>query len=248
MAGEQQNPQLLAAFATLKQLVKSRGFGYGDLARAFGVSERTVGRWLSNGSFTIEQLEKLCGLLEIDMFDFWELASRKTESRPKRLTARQERELSEDPEAIFVFTHLLSGWTPEELRREANIPETVMITLLARLERIGVIENLGNNRIRLLTAKEIEWLEGGPMKRAVNGYINFHFKGMNVNEPGFLCRTESLKLSVGSIAEIESKFQKLSSEIRQLARIDMSRSSNDKRWYAVLLAARSKALGVGVFQ
>jgi len=247
MTSAKTSPQLLAAFSTLKQLLRSRGVGFGDLAREFDVSERTISRWFAGGGVTVEHLEKICALLGIGIFDFWELARRGSDSRPRRLTPRQERELSEDSEAIFVFTHLLNGWTAEELRREANIPETVMTLVLARLEKIGLIERLGGTQVKLLTAREVEWLDGGPMKRAVNGYINYQFKDMNVNELGFLCQAESLKLSVASVAEIESKFRKLVSEIRYLAHTDMSRSGNDKRWYAVLLAARSKALGAGVF-
>jgi DNA-binding Xre family transcriptional regulator len=237
----------MAAFSTLKQLLRAHGIGYGDLAKEFGVSERTISRWIASGGITVEQLEKICALLDIGVFDFWELAGRGADGRPKRLTARQERELSEDSEAIFVFSHLLNGWTPEELRREVDIPQTAMTLILARLERIGLVERLGDNNVKLLTSRDLEWAEGGPMKRAVNDYINHQFKNMNVNEVGFLCRTESLKLSVASIAEIEARFRKLATDIRYFAHMDMSRSGNDTRWYAVLLAARSKALGAGLF-
>jgi len=247
MANGTQSPQLVAAFATLRQLLKARGLGHAEIGKALGVSERTIRRWFSQGGVTIEQLETLCALVDISVFDFWELASRRTEDRPRRLTLRQEHELAEDFQVIFVHTHLLDGWTPDELGREANIPQATMTMLLARLEKMGLIENLPGNRVKLLTAREIEWQERGPMRQKVNSYINHQFRNMDVNESGFLCKTGSLKLSVASIAEIEDEFQKLRNKIHHLAHLDMSRSGNDKRWYALLLAARSKVLGAGLF-
>jgi transcriptional regulator with XRE-family HTH domain len=240
--------QISATYATLRQLLKARGLGPGEIAEALGVSERSLRRWFSDGGLTLEQLEKLCALVQLSVFDLYELASRTAEYRPKRLTLRQERELAEDPMLIFVFAHLLNGWRPAELEREANMPPALMVTLLARLEKIGLIENLVGNHVKILTAREIEWHENGPMRRHVQGYINHHFNNMIINEPNFLSKTESLKLSVASIAEIESKFARLMDEIRDMARIDMTRASTDKRWYAVLLAARSKVFGAGLFE
>jgi hypothetical protein len=39
----------------------------------------------------------------------------------------------------------------------------------------------------------------------------------------------------------------LMDEIRDMARIDMTRASTDKRWYAILLAARSVVFGASLF-
>jgi transcriptional regulator with XRE-family HTH domain len=240
--------QISATYATLRQLLKARGLGPGEIAEALGVSERSLRRWFSDGGLTLEQLEKLCALVQLSVFDLYELASRTAEYRPKRLTLRQERELAEDYVLIFVFVHLLNGWRPSELEREANMPPALMIVTLSRLEKIGLIENLPGGHVKLMTAREIEWHENGPMRRHVQGYINYHFNNLNINEHNFLGKTESLKLSVASIAEIESKFAKLMDEIRDMARIDMTRASTDKRWYAILLAARSVVFGASLFK
>src|SRR3546814_4016156 len=63
--------QLLRA---LKQVLKLRGMRYSDLARGLGVSEPTVKRMLSTGRIDLARLERICGLLDIDLFELVRVA------------------------------------------------------------------------------------------------------------------------------------------------------------------------------
>src|SRR3546814_20125699 len=58
--------QLLRA---LKQVLKLRGMRYSALARGLGVSEPTVKRLLSTGRIDLARLERICGLLDIHLFE-----------------------------------------------------------------------------------------------------------------------------------------------------------------------------------
>src|SRR3546814_11611482 len=63
--------QLLRA---LKQVLKLRGMRYSDLARGLGVSEPTVKRMLSTGRIDLARLERICRLLDIDLFELVRVA------------------------------------------------------------------------------------------------------------------------------------------------------------------------------
>ena len=67
-----------ALVETMKKVLKARGMTYADLALALHVSTATVKRQFSQRTFTLERLEEILKVLEID---FYELARM---SHPKR--------------------------------------------------------------------------------------------------------------------------------------------------------------------
>src|SRR3546814_17130747 len=94
--------QLLRA---LKQVLKLRGMRYSDLARGLGVSEPTVKRMLSTGRIDLAPLERICGLLDIDLFELVRLA-RGARAERTPLEHVPEAALAADPRLLLVF-HLL---------------------------------------------------------------------------------------------------------------------------------------------
>jgi len=60
-----------AIVETLKKVLKARGMTYADLAQALRVSTPTVKRQFSQRTFTLERLEEVLRVLELD---FYELA------------------------------------------------------------------------------------------------------------------------------------------------------------------------------
>ena len=57
----------------LKKFLKSRGMTYGALARRLNISEASVKRMFSTGSFTLRRLGQICEVLELDFFDLAKL-------------------------------------------------------------------------------------------------------------------------------------------------------------------------------
>ena len=55
--------------STLKRVLKARGVTYADLAEKIALSEASVKRLFSQGTFTLERLEEVCAALEIAVFE-----------------------------------------------------------------------------------------------------------------------------------------------------------------------------------
>ena len=53
----------------LKRKLRGAGLTYKDLADRIGVSESTLKRWFSQGSFAVERLDDICRALAIDLAD-----------------------------------------------------------------------------------------------------------------------------------------------------------------------------------
>jgi transcriptional regulator with XRE-family HTH domain len=54
---------------TLNRLRAARGLSYRDIATRLDVSELTVKRYFTGRRLTLDRLERLCGILEIELFD-----------------------------------------------------------------------------------------------------------------------------------------------------------------------------------
>ena len=93
----------------LKRCLTAKGMTYGRLAPALGLSEASVKRLFSSGGFTLERIEQICRLLDMDLFELARLAHSDA-ATVAELTPQQEQALAADPRLLLVFHLLLSGW------------------------------------------------------------------------------------------------------------------------------------------
>src|SRR6185312_1904937 len=74
--------------------LKATGRTYKDVANTMGVSESTLRRWMSQGSFSIERLDDLCAALAIDLESL--MAPKRQRLIVRYLNEAQELELVAD--------------------------------------------------------------------------------------------------------------------------------------------------------
>src|SRR3546814_2656072 len=124
---------------SLKQWLKLRGMRYSDLARGLGVSEPTVKRMLSTGRIHLARLERICGLLDIDLFELVRVA-RGARAEREHLEPVQEEALAAAPRLLLVFHPLGNDWKVRAIRREFGLDVPEMTLLLARLDRLRLVD------------------------------------------------------------------------------------------------------------
>ena len=100
--------------STLKRVLKTRGVTYADLAERIALSEASVKRLFSQGTFTLERLEQVCAALEIDVFELAKLA-RGEQARAQELTVKQEQALAKDRVLLGVFYLAYNGWQIDDI-------------------------------------------------------------------------------------------------------------------------------------
>src|SRR5476651_1186469 len=99
---------------TLKRLLKRQGHTYRDVGREMGLSEQSVKRMFSKGTFTLDRLVQLAALLGMSLAEIADQASQSTPSI-RTLTEAQERELTAEPGLLLIAACVLNGWTPAEI-------------------------------------------------------------------------------------------------------------------------------------
>ena len=158
----------------LKQVLRGRNVSYEQVARHLGLSLSSVKRLFSTGEFTLRRLEAVCTLAEIDLLELAR-AAESDRLRVESLTARQERALVADPELLLVAICALSRQPFERILERYQMTPPRLTALLARLDRMGLIELLPENRIKLCVARNFAWLPNGPIHRYFVSHVQDEF-------------------------------------------------------------------------
>jgi transcriptional regulator with XRE-family HTH domain len=232
---QSQIPRVLDA---LKNLLRSHGLRYSDVAGKLGVGERTIKRYLSGENLTIEILEQMCALVEIELSELTELAIRDLDRKPNTLSTDQEQALSQDLFAAFVFRLLRYGWTSQEIQNEFELDEADLVKRLLFLDHLGLIDLLPNNRLRLRTARVIEWKPGGPVRQAFDTAIKQGFVEMDYRKPSAVWDLKTVKLSRSSFDKLRRLIAEFATAVMHLGEDDRRLSQEQATWFAVLSAVR----------
>ena len=124
---------------TLKRSLRARGLTYRDLARALDLSEPSVKRMFSRGTFTLARLEAVLAVLELDFYELARLA-RGAVGGPVELSLEQERALAADERLLSVFWLLQNGWPVEDILADFSIGRSALTLALGRLARLKLID------------------------------------------------------------------------------------------------------------
>ena len=212
----------------LKQALKERRVSYDQVSAHLGLSLSSVKRLFSTGGFTLERLEKVCDLADVDLL---ELARRADALRLNvaSLTEDQERELIADPVLLLVGICVLNRWSFERIVDRYQISETRLIQLLARLDRMGLIELLPGNRIKLRVARNFAWLPSGPIHRYFVENVQGAFLSGTFVPDQDLHRFAWGMLSIESLAVLRAKMVELMETFDELTRGDEIRPTQEGR-------------------
>ena len=230
-----QTKELLRA---LKKCIRAKGLTYKDVADALELSEASVKRIFSEGTFTISRLEQVCRFLDMSIYDLARLTRLGADDEAAQLTLEQEQGLADDPLALTYFYLLLTGRTPEKIAKEFGLDDQQQTTMLVRLSRLKLVELYPNNSGRLLTTRRVEWRPNGPIRKlyerqVIESFMNDRFAGRNQHMV-----FDTGELSEASVKVLFKKFEKVVQDFDELADLDISMPEQKKKAYAMLIAFR----------
>jgi len=232
--------QTHALVDALKRLLKTRAITYAELARRIGVSEASVKRMFSQKQFTLQRLDQV--LVAIDS-DFAQLvaAVQSAQAAPTLITAltfEQEKEIIEDTRLFIVAVSALNLLPLEQILEIYDISEADAVKCLLRLDKIGFLELLPNNRVKLLVARTFAWIPNGPIhsyfkREAYDDYLNSQFDGESE-----LLRLVNVMLSKKSTAALLERLKQVAVEFSQQHQEDARLPSSERRAISFMLAVR----------
>lgn len=224
-------------FEGLKAHLKARGLTYADLARALKISEATVKRIFALRNCTVERLDSICELLQVDLAELARGMPRENRLI-SRLSREQEEELMSDPALLLVAVSAMNQMRVDEIVETYTLDEAQCVRLLLRLERIGILELHESNRIRLRIARTFSWIPDGPIMRYVRSQTaDFFAHGFDA--PGELMRLISVRISAEAQVALLRQVEQIAREYNEQHNADAALPLAQRQPVSVLLAVRS---------
>ncbi|MDO4794641.1 MAG: helix-turn-helix transcriptional regulator [Brachymonas sp.] len=222
----------------IKAELKDAGVTYAELAQRLGMAESSIKRMFAKADMPLSRIDAICRALRIDFAD---LAQRAMSSSPPllQLTLEQERAVVANDKLLLVAISAMSQWTLEHIISTYRISEAECITLLAQLDRIGILELRPHNRYRLKVGKGFRWRPNGPVmeyfrEHVLLDYFGGHFGGED----------ECLQLVHGTISRADAplfleRIRKIVNDFAQQHLSDQKAAPPDREGYTLVLAMRA---------
>ena len=221
----------------LKQVLKTRGIAYEQVAGHLALSLSSVKRMFSTGAFSLERLEMVCDLADVDLLELARLADAQR-LQVSSLTVDQERELVSDPALLLVAVCAFNRWPFEKILDYYRFSAPALTKLVIRLDRMGLIELLPGNRIRLRISRSFAWLPDGPIHRYFVERVQSEFLSGAFAPDRDLHRFAWGMISPESAVVLRTKMAELVETFDDLTRGDEVRPDDAARGTCLLVALR----------
>jgi hypothetical protein len=229
--------QMEAVVEALKRALKSRGVTYAQVASGLGLSQASVKRMFSTGHFTLARFEQVCDLAHTSITELArELDGGKEEV--EKLTLQQERSIMADRKLLLVAICALSHLSLEQIIHTYSLSKAECIQLLVQLDRIGFLELLPNNVIKLRVTRAFSWLPDGPIQQYFKSRAQPEYFGSSFSKPGELMLVSSGVLSAASTSAVIARLRRIANEFTDLHHGDAGLPLGERRAATMVLAIR----------
>jgi DNA-binding Xre family transcriptional regulator len=236
-------PQTIPLLSTLKSCLKAKGKTYADVAAVLELSEASVKRMFANQHISLQRLDTICEMLGMELSD---LVQQMEASREKinQLTHAQEFEIAQDLLLVLVTVCVFNHWKLVQIIDYFTIEEQECLTRLLKLDKMGIIQLLPENRIKLLVSTNFNWIPNGPFERFFREhigqeYFNSAFKGEHQS-----LRVLNGTLTKQSAMEFQRKLDRLAQEFSVINSEDSSLPFEERRGMTLVMAMRNWDYGL----
>ncbi|WNO08771.1 helix-turn-helix transcriptional regulator [Teredinibacter sp. KSP-S5-2] len=223
--------------STLKKQLKAHGKTYSDVAQWLELSEASVKRLFADESFSLQRFESVCEMIDLTVAD---IVTHMEVEQPqlRQLEEHQEKDIVEDLPLLMVALSVINGYNFDELMDQFTFSEHELIQMLAKLDRIKLIELLPGNRIKLLIAPNFRWRPNGPIQRFFLERVQQEFfQSRFENDEEMLLVLNGI-FSKSSNSEMQKKIRILAKEFNGLLQQDAPLPPHEKHGNTMVVAIR----------
>jgi hypothetical protein len=235
--------QASSLILTLKRCLKTKGKTYADVAEALQLSEANVKRMFAQQHFSLQRVETICTMMGMELSDLMR-EMEASQTRIHQLTHQQEFEITQDLLLVLVTVCAFNHWTLEQMTDYFTISEKDCLKRLLKLDKLGVIELLPENRIKLLISNHFTWIENGPFERFFREHIGQEFFHDSFQGDRKRLRVINGTLSKQSAAEFQRKLERLAQEFADLVRADAHLPFEERDGVTLVMAMRNWDYGL----
>lgn len=205
---------------TLKKILRERKITYSEIAEHLDLSEANIKRMFSKRHFTLNRLEQVCTLANIDL---GYLMARMNESSSviEELSLAAEKDLVANIKLLMMAQLLINRWEVSDIAATYTFEELEITRLLAQLDRLGIIELLPGNRVRNLVSRDFKWIHNGPVYKWFAQHVaNEFFNSKFDPQAGELLIFMAGRLSKANNAHMHKNMRRLAKDFDELCKED----------------------------
>lgn len=222
---------------TLKSTLKQQHITYKTLAQHLAMSEANIKRMFSLKQFSLARLEQICDVAGISLSDLFVMVE-KQKKKLVQLTPEQEQELIDDTKLFLVAACVRDGWSFTEIIHHYQIDQFECVQLMAKLDKLKIIQLLPNNQYKMLISQNFQWIANGPLEKFMEQHgINRFMASSFVGENSFRFYIRGT-YSQSSINIIERKLNQLKKELALLNQEDALLPLENRQHIGLVLAMR----------
>lgn len=229
--------QITAMLSQLKKVLKAKGVTYKHISEQLLLSESSIKRIFSKKNMSLDRLESICEMVDIEFADLLEMA-KENELATESLPYSHEKELVDNPKMLLTAHLLLNKWSVPQILANYTIAVSEMTQLLSRLDKMKIIEYLPNERVRMKVSRHFHWLKQGPIEQFFKQNIETEFFNCQFNGPGEIKLFSSGMLSRSANAEMQKKIKTLNNHFNELHKQDEKISLDEKFGTSICVAMR----------
>ncbi|RQW69514.1 XRE family transcriptional regulator [Halomonas sp. YLB-10] len=228
--------QTVAIVDALKAALRANGVTYQQVAAALCLSEASVKRLFAERQFSLQRLDQVCALVGLEITDL--VRQLEPQVLVDAIAPELEQELVSDMSLLLVAFCALNRWRFEDICATYSLGEPQVITHLVRLDRMGLIELLPGNRIKLLISYDFQWQPQGPIQRFFESRVQEDFLACRFDRPGEIRLFVNGMLSVRSNEVMQQKLRRLALDLRHCHQEDLSLPLEQRFGVSLMIAMR----------
>jgi len=222
--------------SALKVQLKAKHLSYREVAAHLRVSEATVKRYFGGKGVTIEVLQRLAEIVDLDLLSL-AIVAQDQSTVERGMSPSQLAVIKRRGPLGALFFQLLAGWTVEQIVREFSLGSQID-GYLAKLESLGMIRRLSKRGVKVLVRPSLGDRAYGEMSDLALERAHQFLRELNLREDKCDFQFDPIRLSAASAAELRKILRHFESEIRELSRRDLVLSPEETQWYRVLVVAK----------
>lgn len=228
---------------TLKQCLKAQGKTYADVANTLTLSEASVKRMFSEQQFSLQRLDNVCRMLGMEISDLVKKMEA-SQTKVEQLTHSQEIEIIQDMALTLVTVCVFNHWTIEDITQYFTLSYEECIGKLLKLDKIGIIQLLPHNKVKLLVSPNFSWIEDGPFERFFRKQVGQEYFNSNFQGDHQCLRVLNGTIPHTSAAEFQRKLLRLAGEFQEVVRENSTLPIESRNGITLVLAMRNWDYGL----
>ena len=139
---------------------------------------------------------------------------------------------------------LVTHWTVDEILARYKFGETEIITLLAQLDKMQMIELQPNNRVRLLISNNFEWQSNGPVEKYFRSQVQTEFFNTSFDDEGSLRVIKNGVITAKAQLELRNRMSALDQMFDDISLQERKVPLNHRHGVTMILAIRNWQLSI----